>query len=97
MNSTTYIAYIVGLLSMLVLILVLTFLPLYCFKHRVYKNCRKCTAMGCPNSQFWQDIDSPPRGLFRFSPVFIFGAIILLAALILAILWFVIICLIYAA
>lgn len=93
MIDPVYLSYVVGLLTALIPCAIYFFFPFVCFKHQDFSKCDNCKVFSCPRSAFWKEPESEPRGLFRFSPVLIFGAVIILAAIFLSIIWFAMICL----
>ena len=89
MSKSETIAYIAGSLTMIVLCASVFVRILFCFKHKDFSNCHKCAVFSCPRSMFWKESEDLPRGLFRFSPIFVFGITLILAAVLLAVIWFV--------
>lgn len=93
MKNPVFLAYCTGMVSMLIPIFLFALFPYICFKRQDYSNCHKCAVFSCPRSAFWKEPKEAPRGLLRFSPVLIYGVLLLLAALFLSLLWFIMICL----
>ena len=90
MSKSEMIAYIAGSLTTVVLCASVFVHILFCFKRKDLSKCHKCDVFLCPRSMLWKESKDLPRGLFRFSPVFIFGITTILAAVIVAVVVFLI-------
>ena len=89
MSKSEMIAYIAGSLTTVVLCASVFVNILFFFKRKDFSKCHKCDVFLCPRSMLWKESKDLPRGLFRFSPVFIFGIITILVAVIVAVIWFI--------